>query len=74
MDVSLKELALAWPSPIVARSEVKEFSGGIITPGRLANLDAAGAGPSGRIRIGRKVAYRTAELVRWLESRSEPLD
>ena len=74
MQISLKELAEAWAAPIVARSEIKTFSGGIISPGRIANLDAAGAGPSGRVRIGRKVAYRTADLVRWLEARAESLD
>jgi hypothetical protein len=74
MEVSLKELASAWGSPYVARSEIRRFSGGIMSPGRMANLDAAGAGPSGRVRIGRKVAYRTTELVKWLEARAEILD
>lgn len=74
MDVSLKELAQSWGSPYVARSEIRRFSGGIISPGRIANLDAAGAGPTGRVRVGRKVAYRTTDLVRWLEARSEVLD
>jgi hypothetical protein len=74
MDVSLKDLAEAWGSPYVVRSEVGRFSGGIIRPRRLANLDAAGVGPQGRIRVGRKVVYRTADLVRWLEARAQSLD
>jgi len=74
MDVSLKDMAQAWGSPYVVRSEVGRFSGGIIRPRRLANLDAAGAGPPGRIRIGRKVAYRVSNLVEWLEARATSLD
>lgn len=62
----------AWPSSIVARSEVGRFSGGILTPGNLANLDCLGKGPE-RIRIGRKVAYPVDALVDWLKEKSTTL-
>ena len=52
---NLSDLAEKWPSPYVARNEVKAFSGGILTPKYLANLDSAGKGPAGRIRVGRKI-------------------
>jgi hypothetical protein len=71
---NLSDLADKWPSPYVARNEVAKFSGGILTPKYLANLDSAGKGPAGRIRIGRKIAYPTTSLVRWLESRSQLAD
>ena len=51
---SLSTMAAKWPSAFVARSEVERFSGGIVKPSYLANLDCLGKGPAGRIRIGRR--------------------
>lgn len=65
-----REMADRWPSSWIARTEVRSFTGGILTEKYLANLDSAGLGPAGRIRIGRKIAYPVNELVRWLESRA----
>lgn len=67
----LSTLAARWPSSHVAREKVGEFTGGIITPKTLANLDSIGAGPKGRITVGRKVAYSVHELITWLESRTK---
>ena len=67
------EMIEKWKSPVVARTEVEVFSGGLIREKYLANLDSAGKGPAGRIRCGRKVAYPVAELVKWLEARSEAI-
>lgn len=67
----LSTLATRWPSSHVAREKVGEFTGGIITPKTLANLDSIGAGPEGRITVGRKVAYSVAEFITWLESRTK---
>jgi len=36
----------------------------------LLNLDSKGLGPEGRIRIGRKIAYKREALIDWLEKRS----
>ena len=69
----LSVLAERWPSPFVARSEVGRFSGGMLTSKYLANLDSAGKGPSGRIRIGRKVAYPIDKLIEWMEQRAKAL-
>lgn len=69
--VNLTTLAERWPSPYVARSLVERFSGGILNPRYMANLDSQGKGPEGRIRIGRKVAYPVASLISWLEARAE---
>jgi hypothetical protein len=60
----------AWGNPIVPRCKVGEFSGGLLNPRTLANLDCLGTGPEGPIRIGSKIVYRTEELARWLEGRS----
>ncbi len=70
----LADLASRWPSPYVARDRVSEFSGGILHPRTLANLDSKGEGPKGRIRVGKKVAYPVAELTSWLESRAVSCD
>lgn len=64
-----RTMAEMWRSPYVARDKVAEFSGGILHPRTLANLDSKGKGPAGRIRIGRKVAYDVKELCDWLASR-----
>ena len=52
-EISLNTLAENWPSPYVAREEIERFTGGIITCKYIANLDCAGQGPRGRIRVGR---------------------
>jgi hypothetical protein len=74
IKVTLQSLADKWPSPFVARQEIRQFSGGIISEKYLANLDSQGAGPPGRIRCGRKVAYPVQELILWLERRTVNLD
>jgi len=71
--MDLQKLKERWPSSIVSRSKVGEFSGGILNPKSLANADSAGVGPAGRIRIGRLVAYDIDQLILWMESRSTAL-
>ena len=66
------ELAKTWPSPLVTRSEVKRFSGGLLNGRTLANLDSAGLGPPNRIRVGRKIAYPVRDLIRWIAERAQP--
>jgi hypothetical protein len=69
-----QEMADKWPSPIVSRTEIQPFTGGAISEKYLANLDSLGRGPAGRFRLGRKVCYPTAEVVRWLESRATTIE
>jgi len=68
-DFDLNELAKSWKAPIVARSEVSKFSGGLLHPRTLANLDCLGLGPES-IRIGGRVCYPTGALVEWLKARA----
>lgn len=70
MDFDFQKLARNWPSPIVSRTEIAKFSGGLLTPRTLANLDSLNEGPP-RGRCGRKVFYPVDELVKWLAARSE---
>ena len=69
--LSLQNLAEKLP-PIISRDHVEKFLGGVISSKRLANLDSLGEGPK-RVRIGRKIAYRTRDLLEWLESRASEL-
>ena len=68
-EAPLREMAKRWPSTIVARSSVKEFSGGLFSPGTLANADSRGEGPEGRLIFGRKTAYPVDALIDWMASR-----
>lgn len=71
MDASIfQEMVDKWLSPIVARTEIEIFSGGLVKEKTLANYDSAGIGPEGRFRIGRKICYPTKNLVAWLQARS----
>jgi hypothetical protein len=66
----LKSLADKWPSTLVARTEIKRFTGGILNEKTMANLDSLQLGPEGRIRIGRKICYPIESLIAWLEDRA----
>lgn len=59
-----------WPSGIVARTAVTEFSGGLLDAKTLANLDSLGDGPP-KGRLGRKIFYRVDDLISWMEARTE---
>lgn len=62
------EFAKMWGAPYVFRTEVKNFSGGLLNPRTMANLDSLGLGP-GKITIRGRAAYRTDSLVAWLKKR-----
>ena len=73
MDVKpdFQSMADRWQSSYVAREKIEEFTGGIVNPRTLANMDSLGQGPEGRVRVGRKVAYPVQQFIEWLESRAE---
>lgn len=62
-------MAARWPSSHVARNRIGEFSGGLLKPKTMANLDSLGKGPRGRVRVGRTVGYEVTKLIEWMESR-----
>ncbi|MGV8057881.1 MAG: hypothetical protein AB2L12_07670 [Smithellaceae bacterium] len=70
METIFQDMADKWSSAWVSRTEIEHFTGGIIKEKYCANLDSAGKGCPGRVRIGRKIAYPVGEFVRWLEGRS----
>jgi hypothetical protein len=68
----LSKLRDKWPSTFVSRDKVSDFSGGVLHPRTMANLDALGQGPKGRIRMnGKKIAYPVDELIAWMQSRCQ---
>lgn len=67
----LSALADKWPSSVVSREQISNFTGGTIKPKYMANLDSKGEGPEGAILIGKKVAYPVMNLIAWLELRSK---
>lgn len=67
----LESLAARWPSAWVARTDVRAFTGGLVSEKYLANLDSQGKGPEGRFRSGRKICYPVTGLLDWLQARSE---
>ena len=71
-DLNLSELNSKL-SPIISRDHVEKLLGGIISSKRLANLDSLGEGPK-RMRVGRKIAYLTVDLLEWIESRTKILN
>lgn len=66
-----EQMADAWKAPVVARSEVSQFSGGLLNPRTIANLDCLGQGPDELVKFGRKVGYLTSALVDWMRKRAE---
>ncbi|MCX5829309.1 MAG: hypothetical protein NTV58_15105 [Deltaproteobacteria bacterium] len=67
-EVDLSALGAKWPSAIVSREKVGEFSGGVLNPKTMANLDCQGLGPD-RVKIGRKNAYPVPALIDWMRAR-----
>lgn len=55
--------------PAFARVEVPRLTGGIISAGRLANLDSEGLGPR-RFNLGRKIGYTRGDFIAWMRTRS----
>jgi len=70
MNFDFNELAKKWPAPIVARTEVGRFSGGLLNSRTLANMDCQGTGPPYK-KMGKKVFYATEDLVTWMTERAE---
>jgi hypothetical protein len=69
----IQSLARKWPSTVVARDSIEEFSGGLLKASTMAKMDSLGIGPP-RIYVGRKVVYPVQGLVDWIFARSRLAD
>ncbi len=70
MERIIDMMAEKWPSSIVCRKAVKEFSGGLLNGKTLANADSKGTGPEGRFLLMNQVAYPVESLCAWLKQRA----
>jgi len=68
---TLQAMADKWPHSIVARTQIGEFTGGLLTPKTMANLDSQKKGPARQVRCGRKVGYLVSDLMDWIAGRTE---
>ena len=68
--IDLSSLAEKWPSGLVPRQRISDFTMGLVKEHSLAMYDSLGAGPKGRFKVGRKVVYPVKEVISWLEDRS----
>jgi hypothetical protein len=68
MDTFFQDLFDRWPSPFVLRSQIGEFSCGLISPSSMATMDSRNTGPSS-IRMGKRLFYGKADLIKWMKRR-----
>lgn len=62
----IEKMGATWPSEIIARKQIGTFTGGMMSPRTLANLDCLGVGPAGVVKIGNTVGYSKRSLLEWL--------
>jgi len=67
-NFNFKTLAEKWPSSIVARSEIREFTGGLISPKTWANAECSGEGPKS-FRFGKKRFAHVDDIIQWMNAR-----
>jgi hypothetical protein len=65
----IDQMAANWGSNIVARKEIGRFSGGILSPKTLANMDSKGEGPEGRFIICNQTAYPIQKIIKFMKDR-----
>ncbi len=70
MDI-YEKMKNRWPSAVVSQTKVEQFSGGLINPRTLMNLNVQGLGPGGKFRMGRKIFYDIDALLTWMKDRVE---
>ncbi len=68
MDTFLQDLFDRWPSPFVLRSQIGEFTCGLISPSSMATIDCRNAGLSS-IRMGKRLFYGKGDLIKWMKRR-----
>lgn len=56
--------------PVFTRDEVERLTGGMLRKRHMANLDSAGEGPGGKVRLGKRtVGYEKGAFLCWLRAR-----
>jgi hypothetical protein len=70
-NIDFSRMAAEWPSEILSRNKVGEFTGGMIDGRTMANFDSNGEGIEDRFYIGNKTGYFVKSFIKWLESRAK---
>ena len=68
IEEMINRMVEAWKSEVIARQQVGEFTGGLITPKTQANLDSLGLGPE-RFSFGRNQGYDKRAYAKWFKNR-----
>lgn len=58
--------------PVFTRKTASKMTGGMFTPRTLSNLDAAGKGPSSKVRAGKNIIYEKNDFLHWLHNTLRP--
>ncbi len=67
---SIEAMAGKWPSNLVARRSIKEFTGGLYSTKFLANEDCQHRGPEGGFTVGGQKVYPVDSVVAWLKNKA----
>ncbi|MCK5682028.1 hypothetical protein KAI46_14580 [bacterium] len=62
----IEEFRRKAPGPVISRPTLAIMSGGLKCVGHIANRDSLNTGPSGRVKMGRRVGYETVAAGIWL--------
>lgn len=68
--IDFSRMAGRWPSEILFRNKVGEFTGGMVSGRTMANLDSSGEGIEDRFYVGNKTGYFVESFIKWLEKRA----
>lgn len=71
MALDLEKIAEEWPSPFVARSEMKKFTKGLYKARSMNTFDGANKGIKIRIQLGSKIAYLKEDVIEWLKQKKK---
>lgn len=70
MEEIIDQMVARWPSPVVARKAIGEFTGGTVSQSTMANEDSLGRGVKGRFLLMNQVVYPVENLGAWLKTRA----
>jgi hypothetical protein len=62
-------IAKRYPSGLVARQKIDQATDFILHSRTLANLDCLGTGIKNPVRIGRRIFYKTDEILKFIDQR-----
>ncbi len=67
--VNLKRFMDDWKSTLVARTRIDEFTQGMYKANSMATFDSLGTGVLPRFKIGKKVFYKTEDVINWISKK-----